>query len=467
MNPHTPLPSPAIGEPLGRRAGRLALLACLALGLLAAVPVRADEGINLEDTSAWSSHPLTLQESLDLALKDNADILQARDELEASYGISMQIRSIALPQLKASGDYTGYNARNIQALQVPLPAATHRWMANVRIEQSIYEGGRIRSSLRASTLNRQQAVARYQALVADKVFEVRTAYYDVLLAEAQAGEEQSSVDLMARQHDEVKSRVGTGLDERYDLLHSEVVLATGRSRQIRGQNQLRLARARFVHLLGYSIPAGVWTTIPLKLADPLEAPPPFSVELQDAMDQALHNRPEIEAQAKAVPLAEEHLVDARSGYRPSVQVLGGYGGFNDDLDRDVHGWFGGAQMSWNIFDGLQTMGKIREAQARLNAADAGLRDLKRTVALEVQNAYSSFIEAKELLESQHKVQEMNEEGSRLAASRFKQGNLTQLEELSAENDLTEARLTTSQSLRDYHVALAGLQRAMGVPIELK
>jgi outer membrane protein TolC len=110
---------------------------------------------------------------------------------------------------------------------------------------------------------------------------------------------------------------------------------------------------------------------------------------------------------------------------------------------------------------------VREAQARLDAAETGLRDLKRSVELEVQNAYSNFIEAKELLATQGNVQTMTEEGARLANSRFHQGDLTRLEVLSAENDLTEARLTTSQTLRDYHVALAGLQRAIGIPVESK
>jgi outer membrane protein len=422
---------------------------------------------NPEDASAWTSHPLTMEESLDLAFKNNADIRQARDELEANYGISMQIRSIALPQLKASGDFTGYNAKNIQALQVPLPAATHRWLADIRIEQSLYEGGRIRSSLKSSTLNREQAIARYRAKVADRVLDVRTAYFDVLLADAQVDEERSALELVNKQHDEMKSRLGTGLVERYDLLHSEVLLASGRSRLVRGQTQLRLAKAKLVQLLGFSVPARLWDSMPLKLADALKSPPSYSIELQDAMEQALRNRPELEAQAKSVPLAEENLTDARSGYKPSVKVLAGYGGFNDDLDRDIHGWFGGAQVNWNIFDGMQSLGKVREAKARLDAAETGLRDMKRSIALEVQNAYSSFIEAKELLATQDNVQAMTEEGLRLADSRFHQGSLTHLEVLSAESDLADARLTTSQTLRDYNVALAGLQRAIGIPIDAK
>ena len=48
-----------------------------------------------------------LKECVDLALQNNGEILRAKHELEADYGISMQIRSLALPTLKVAGDFIG------------------------------------------------------------------------------------------------------------------------------------------------------------------------------------------------------------------------------------------------------------------------------------------------------------------------------------------------------------------------
>src|SRR5271154_799902 len=59
------------------------------------------------DTNApdWLTRPLSLADSLNIALAQNATILKAKNDLEASYGIVVQTRAVALPQLVATGQY--------------------------------------------------------------------------------------------------------------------------------------------------------------------------------------------------------------------------------------------------------------------------------------------------------------------------------------------------------------------------
>jgi outer membrane protein TolC len=135
--------------------------------------------------------------------------------------------------------------------------------------------------------------------------------------------------------------------------------------------------------------------------------------------------------------------------------------FNDDLTREVSGWFGGAQMNWEIFDGFYTKGRIDQAKAQQRRAEVDLDDSSRRIELEVRTAYSNFIEAREVLESQQKVQEQAEEALRLATVRSEAGTGTQLDVLNAQTSLTEARTTQIQALRDYVVARARMERAMG------
>jgi outer membrane protein TolC len=412
------------------------------------------------------SHPLTLRECVDLALQNNGEILRAKQELEADYGISMQIRSLALPKVKAAGDFTSYSAKNIQALEIPLPAATSRWYGSVRLIQSVYEGGRMVSAVKSAKLTKQQALLHYKAIVSDKILEVRTGYFDLLLAEAEANEQKAAFELQGKEREDIERRLGTGLVAHFDLLRSDVALAGARPKLIRSQNQLKISKAKFVVLLGFNIPADVWEAIPLQLADPLEVEP-YEITLPVAIQQALDNRPEIQGQEKEVALRREKVTNARSGFLPSVQVIAGYGGFNDDLDRDIHGWFGGVDANWYLFDGLETQGKIREAHAYLNAAEVGLNDLKRSVGLEVRLAYSGFTEAKEVLDAQTKAQELAEESLRQTKSHLKAGELTQLDLTASETTLTEVKSDMLRALRDYDVAVASMDRAIGLPTETK
>ena len=59
-----------------------------------------------------------------------------------------------------------------------------------------------------------------------------------------------------------------------------------------------------------------------------------------------------------------------------------------------HGWIAGAQLSWNLFDGLRTQGKIKETQANYERAGIDLDDRTRGIELEVRTGYSNFIEAR-------------------------------------------------------------------------
>jgi outer membrane protein TolC len=86
----------------------------------------------------------------------------------------------------------------------------------------------------------------------------------------------------------------------------------------------------------------------------------------------------------------------------------------------------------------------------------------RRIELEVRTAQSNFIEAKDVLDSQKKVVEEAEEALRLARSRYEAGTGTQLDVLSAQTALTEARTTEIQALHDYSAARARLERAVGM-----
>jgi outer membrane protein TolC len=179
----------------------------------------------------------------------------------------------------------------------------------------------------------------------------------------------------------------------------------------------------------------------------------------------LDKRPELAALRKAELLRKEGIATARSGYQPSLQAFGGYGWrssqFSSDLSRDVAGWNAGVQLNWDIFDGFLTRGKVDEAASLYRKARYEVEDSARRIELEVRTAHSNFIEAREVLESQRKVVEQAEEALRLANARADAGTGTQLDVLSAQTALTEARSTQVQALRDYSVARARLERAVG------
>src|SRR6185369_629712 len=174
---------------------------------------------------------------------------------------------------------------------------------------------------------------------------------------------------------------------------------------------------------------------------------------------------ELAALRKAEALRREDVIAAKAGYKPSVELFAGYGArssqFSSDLTDELHGWLAGAQLSWNVFDGDATKGRVQQATALHKKSAEEIEDTSRRIELAVRTAYSSFIEAREVLESQKKVQEQAEEALRLANARSDAGTGTQLDVLNAQTALTEARTTQAQAAHDFAVARTRLERAMG------
>ena len=432
--------------------------------ILAASGLAAAEADRPTTFLAVGSTPLSLRDAVNHALERNGTIRKAQSDLEATYGVVVQTRAIAIPKVKMVGDYLATDATEKFPVLGIKTQNEHNWSANIRVVQSLYEGGRVRSALRSAKLTKEQGLLRYQSIVADVVLEVQIVYYDILLAAQQITVQEASLGLLQRELEDATRRFEAGTVPRFNVLRAEVEVANARPRVIRARNSYRISKNNLSVLLGYDVPHDVWEDIPLQLSGRLEAEP-YEIALPVALGQALERRPELGVLRKAEGLRQENVIHAKAGYKPSLQLFTGYGSRNstleEDLTRNVPGWQAGAHLNWELFDGLLTKGKIQEARALQGRAHEELADTTRRIELEVRTAYSNFIEAREVLESQKKVQEQAEESLRLATSRNQAGTGTQLDVLNAQTALTEARTTQIQALRDYSVARAKLERATG------
>ncbi|MCU0788161.1 MAG: TolC family protein [Verrucomicrobia bacterium] len=442
------------------------------LAVLAGAPATHAQTNTLADgpeVPGWLTQPLSLEDALNVALAQNPSILKSQKDIEATHGVMVQTRAVALPRLRLMGDYSFNSGTESFAFIPGQPAATfqqeNNWLAGIRLEQSIFEGGRMRSAFRTAKHLQEQALQQHRGTINNAILDVRTAYFDTLLAAEQITVNEKSIALLQKELEDTRRRYEAGTVPKFNVLRAEVQLANAKPKLSRSRNSWRIAKNNLATLLGYNLPTNIWDNIPLQLTGKLDRTP-FEIDLPNALSQALQSRPELAVIRQSQALTREEVVSAKSGYQPSVQIFGGYQGrntgFQDDLGIVVNGWIAGAQMNWNLFDGLNTQGKIREAKAKLGKTELEEADAIRQIELEVRTAYSSFIEASEVLDSTEKVVEQAEEALRLATSRYEAGTGTQLDVLAAETSLTEARTTKNIALRDYSVALARLERAIGM-----
>ncbi|MBX3745025.1 MAG: TolC family protein [Verrucomicrobiae bacterium] len=456
------------------RGGWAAAVILAMMGWIGGHVCGAEPGTENGMALPWPDRPLTLLDCLNLAEAGNGTVAAARKELEAAEGIVIQTRAVIFPTVRLGGEFSAVDESALEVAETPFGrfnfGQTETWEVGVRLVQSIYEGGRLAAAVRSARHTREAAIQRFQTVVLDTLLEVRVAYYDALLAQEQIVVQEASVTLLERELLDNQRRFDAGSVPRFNVLRAEVELASARPRLIRARNAWRNARTHLAHLLGHRVPDDITGDVPLRLADRLEAPP-FEVDLGQALALAQSRRTELKALRATEELRRQGVVVARSGHRPSLQAFAGYGvrrsQFGERLDSERHGWNVGVQAQWNLFDGRLTRGRVIEAAARLDQAGIDLENADRQISVEVRTAHANFSEAGEVLASQERVVEQATEALRLATARAEAGSGTQLDVLSAQTALTEARTTQNLGRRDYLVAWARLLRAAGLDHELE
>ncbi len=441
-------------------------------GLVAASLLIAASQSTRADHSATPPTTLTLQDCLDLALKQNPSILKAQEEIRRTHGVVVEARAPAIPQVTASGQYQRIDKTTIDVQPGGIGIFQNQeqpWNAQIEVSQLVYAGGRVSAALRAAKLSDQIAALGFQRTVADTILSVRSAFYQILLNKAQVEVREQSVKLLEQQLRDAQSRFDVGAVPRFNVLRAEVELANAKPPLIRAQNDLRLSKESLVKLLAIDSSNQTNSFTPINFEGKLVYEH-RAWELPTALQQALDHRPELLQAERQVGVAKANVKVASSGYKPEASVFGNYGWhdstFSDDVDNSRDGWTVGARMTWAIFDGMLTHGRVAQARAQLQEANLDYADTRRQVELEVRQAYSDYLQTLELLEAQKKTVEEAEESLRLAEARFRAGTGTQLDVLSAQTALTDARSNEVQALHDYNVALATLERVTGMTVRV-
>ncbi len=484
----------------------------LALGaaalLLNPPPVFAENGPVPADAAVQQ---LTLDEAVQLALRQNPTVRTALQEIERTRGLVIEIRAQALPQVTLTGNYSqqdpnllespgGFGSSQSQASAQPSPtpdppatgddttvpgltdqtaASSGRsqrgssasfgsdksWQISVQARQVLYAGGQVRSALRIARYQEDSSYFQLLETVSTVIADVRKAFYQVLLNRALIGVQEQSVELLRQQLDEQNSRFEVGTVPRFNVLRAEVELANVQPDLIRARNAYLVARLQLARLLGVpSNSGGDEVRPPVDAVGRLETSR-RPVPLSQALALARVQRPFLKVQRKTILIEAENITQALAGYKPRIYGSAGYtvrnSSLSDDLRETVHGWFFGIEGSWAIFDGFATYGKTKQARARLESAKINYDDSVLQVELEVQDALTRLRAARALVRSQVKNQEQAMEALRLSRERLDVGAGTQLEVLDARVALTRAQATEVQARYDYNAALADFERATG------
>jgi outer membrane protein len=402
--------------------------------------------------------PLDLKGAIGYALDHNFAILQARETIRLQEGVIVQVRSQQIPNISAQGQYE----RNAAAISQIYPPSSSLWAVEFKATQTLFAGGGVMSSIRGAKLTRDAAAFDLQTAIDTAILDVRTKFYNVLLARDKIKVEEENVRLYEHQLEDTKNQFESGTVSNFEVLRAKVFLANAQPNLITARNAYRIA----VEQLRQSLGATGSAPFPEVVGSLNFAPENYDSDA--ALASAHEHRPEIRKLEKAREASEESVKTARANYYPTIQAFGSYqwDGFSFVSPAlgsvSANGWTYGLQSTWAVFDGRATEGKVRQAKSQVEQARLAKASEELEIDVEVRQALSSLQEAGELVSASVKVIDQAEEALRLADAKFHAGSATQLDVLTSQVSLEQAKTDQLTANYNYLVALANVRKAIGL-----
>jgi len=408
--------------------------------------------------------PLTLEESIKIALEKNLRLHSAMEGIRGSKFRQKQAVTNFLPFWTGQYGYTRYSFPNFignfggGVTGLERASTPEVYDFNTNLSQPLFTGGLNLANYRLEKFGVDISKADVETVKRDIVLQVREGYFNILRADKFVDVTNQAVKQFEAQLEVSKAFFEVGIIPKNDLLQSEVRLANARQALVGAERDLALAKSSFNILLRRGV------NEPLSVVDILEYKPP-ALRLEDSLDEALRQRPEIKSAGLRVDQAKESVKIAKSEFFPTVSLTGNYSRSSDeyDLHSDLQSerWTLQALATLTIFDWGKTFYRVGENKVKVTQAEDSKIQLAEGIILEVKQDYLNLMTAEKNIGVAEKAIEQAEENLRMNEERYKYQVATATDVLDAVTLLAQARLNYYSALSDFNIAKARLDRAMG------
>ena len=432
---------------------------CLFLAVLIIVfpvVVRAEEIIQKDEV-------LTLQRCVEIAIMRHPNIVAAKGNVDANYARKGQAEAGYYPFVDASAGYSRFKPSTISTGTGTVGVSgrnltSHsfdQYATGINASQTIYDFRRTGTQVEIQQYNIDSAQSDLLTTADQVVLNVKQAYYQVLKTKRNLDVAGETVKQFQQHLEQAKAFYEVGTKPKFDVTKAEVDLGNAQLNLISVRNSVKLAKVTLNNALG------VPDAPDYQIEDNLSFSQ-YSMGLQEAVDKAYQNRPELKSIAMKMKAAGDSISLAKKGYLPILTGEASYAWAGEQFSVSDGGWSAGISLAIPIFSGFSTKHQISEAKANLLVLTANEEALKQSVLLDVQQSFLNLTEAGERIVVAELTVKQAQENFDIANGRYAAGVGNPIEVTDADVALSNAKTAHNQALYDYKVARASLEKAMGV-----
>jgi outer membrane protein TolC len=387
---------------------------------------------------------LTLDQCIALAVQQNPLVLSSLQQYNAALARVNQARAFPQPSIDWDSD-----------LQPKLFdfKGTGEWYFG--ISQSVEFPGKIYLRGKIATKEADAFLQEIELLKLDIVFQVKQAFYGLLLSQEKLRYAQQNLELAQDYLKKAELKFDAGDVAKVEALRARVEASKAANDVRSANNDVRLAKAMLNFLLARKKYA------PLEIRGDLKRAP-IRLNMEELLEKALSFRPEF----KGINLAleREKLIkkQAYMRYLPDFEL----GVSKHRVIGEGSWWDFTLSFPIPLFFWQPKRGEIAEAEANINSLEKDFEHMGNAITLEVEEAYMTAVTANNQIRLfEDEILTQAEEVYNMFLFSYQEGEIGGIELIDARRTLIEARISYADALFNYGVALAALEKSIGQKLE--
>ena len=170
------------------------------------------------------------------------------------------------------------------------------------------------------------------------------------------------------------------------------------------------------------------------------------------------NRKDILALDKATQAYEKMVLSNKMSFLPRLNAFGSYELYDTTLlGTKAKGYVVGAQLTWSVFDGFKSIGKLEKAQADFQKSTLESQQYKAQSQLELNKTNRQLKDAENKVNLSKLAFDQSQEAYRIRSNRFTQGLEKTTDLLQSETLMAQKELEFLQAVFEYNFTKEYLQ----------
>lgn len=331
--------------------------------------------------------------------------------------------------------------------------------AGVRIElrQPLLRGGRVyvaRREILDAEFDLEMRQSQMQAEILEVEAQIKQAYYRTIQAERLIQVVEEAIERDRRLIEYSQALFDAGQVSSRDVLSAELRLAADETSLAYRRAELATAKNELRDALG--LPVGTQ----IEIVDRKIPFYPVELKLDEWIERAHANRPELKAIRARLEQSELALKIRKNALLPSLDVAGNYG---QGADFESRAWGVGLELEYPIGN-VKARSLLAQAQAEHNRTQRQYVEEKRRIEREIKEIEIRLRESLERLRASTAAVEQARAKGEIAQARFAQGLANNFDITDAHKDLVNAESELLRALVAYATNVAVLEARIAAPL---